>query len=70
MYFILYAIDEFIEAGGIPLPILGKGRRIIRDTFRFNNRRNIGDLTLDNIAIVKGFPVNIVLEVLLRKGGI
>ena len=65
-----YTADESIEAGGILLPILGKGRRIIRDTFRLNNRYSVGDLTLDNIAIVKGFPVNIVLEVLLRKGGI
>ena len=41
-----------------------KGRRIIYDTFRLNNGYSVGDLTLDNIAIVKGFPVNIVLEVL------
>jgi hypothetical protein len=62
--------NESVEAGGIALPISAKGKRVIRGAFRFKNGRGTGDLSLDNVAVVEGFPVNIVSEVLLGKSGV
>ena len=48
------------------LPIIGHGTRVLRGVFNQGKR----DLILNNIAIIKGFYTNIILEYKLRSLGI
>ena len=55
-----------IKCGTQRLLIIGYGTRILRGVFNQGKR----DLILNNIAIVKGFYTNIVLEYKLKSLGI
>jgi hypothetical protein len=68
-------LGSFVKASGLGatieystqrLPIIGHGTRMLRGVFDQGKR----DLILNNIAIVKGFHTNIVLEYKLRSLGI
>ena len=68
-------LGSFIKASGLGatikcdtqrLPIIGHGTYILRGVFNQGKR----DLILNNVAIIKGFHTNIVLEYKLRSLGI
>ncbi len=62
--------DDFILCGSDQLPVLGRGRRIIRGILDGETGEGVHDLILQNVALVEDFHVNIVSEKLLRKSGI
>jgi hypothetical protein len=61
---------ESVEAGTTSFPILGKGKRVITNTLNTKQGKNRGTLTLENVAVVEGFHVNIVSEARLREKGL
>ena len=48
------------------LPILKRRERVLKKILNSLNSKNIVDLKLKNIIVVKGFYINIILMVLLR----
>ena len=46
--------------------MLERGERVLKKVLNSPNNKNIIDLKLKNIVIVKGFYINIILMVLLR----
>ena len=62
--------DEVVECGSSALPILGFGKRTIKDIFNGPNGAGTEDLVLNNVAVVEGFHVNIVSEARLLKAGV
>jgi hypothetical protein len=61
------AYNECVEAGSSSLPILGRGKRVIKKVLNSVASPNSEDLTLSDIVIVKGFYINIVSEARLNK---
>ena len=63
--------DSNIVYIGIALfPINGYSRYIIYKVLDSKNGSNIKDLIFEDIALIKGFYINIVLEARFRKAGI
>ena len=56
-----------VKAGNSSLPILDRGTCTIKSIL--NGKKGKVDLVLNDMAIMEGFHVNIVLEALLRKRG-
>src|SRR5205807_9725786 len=68
--FTLAALDEVVEVGSLALPILGRSRRVLRDILKHPKSSKTIDLELENVVLVEGFHINIVLEALLLKSGV
>ncbi|KAH8598601.1 hypothetical protein B0O99DRAFT_506280, partial [Bisporella sp. PMI_857] len=62
--------DECVEAGSSYLPILGRGKRRIKNALAGKRGPNTEDLVLSDVAVVDGFHVNIVSEARLRDAGV
>jgi hypothetical protein len=60
------SLSAIVECGTQRLLIIGHGTRVLRGVFNQGKR----DLILNNVAVVKGFYTNIVLEYKLRSLGI
>jgi hypothetical protein len=56
------AYNECVKAGSFSLPILGRGKRVIKKVLNNIASPNSEDLTLSNIIVIKGFYINIVSE--------
>jgi len=59
--------DDVVISGKESYPVQGRGRRIMKGLFNGANGAGTVDLTLNNVAVVEGFHVNIVSEKLLRR---
>ena len=68
--FILAALNEVVEVRSLALLILGRRRRVLRDMLKHPKSSKTIDLELENVVLVEGFHINIVLEALLLKSGI
>ena len=55
-----------MQVGSFSLPILRYRERVLKKVLNSSNSKNIIDLKLKNIVIVKGFYINIILIVLLH----
>jgi len=55
-----------IECGTLRLPIVGHGTRVLKGVFDQGKR----DLVFNNVAVIKGFYINIVSEYKLRSSGV
>jgi hypothetical protein len=67
--FIKFLIINTIKASTTLLPILGRGTRTFKGLLNRTKSRKV-DLILLDVAIVKGFLINIVLKALLYKKGL
>jgi hypothetical protein len=56
-----------VECGSSSLPIVGRGTRVIRNCLRGPEGENTADLILKDVAVVRGFHVNIISEAKLRQ---
>ena len=62
--------DEVVECGSSQLPILGKGKRVIRNLLTSKSGERTADLELSDVVFVEGFHVNIVSEARLLEAGV
>ena len=62
--------SNIVYASTASFPIDGYGRRVIYKVLDSKNGSNIEDLILEDIALIEGFYINIILEARLRKAGI
>ncbi|KAI9052098.1 hypothetical protein LZ554_004351 [Drepanopeziza brunnea f. sp. 'monogermtubi'] len=58
---------DFIKAKTSSLPVIGRSTRVFKGALNGPNRPGTKDLTLKNVAIVKGFNINIISKALLSK---
>ena len=62
--------DECVEARTSSLPIIGRGKRVLKNVLDRARGLNTKDLVLSDVVVVEGFHVNIVLEARLRQVGV
>jgi hypothetical protein len=67
--FIKSLVINTVEASTTSLPILRRGTRTFKGLLNGTEGKKV-DLILFNVAIIKGFLVNIVLKALLYKKGL
>ena len=63
--FVLFKDNNIVQIGSFSLPILRYRERVLKKVLNSLNSKNIKDLKLKNIVVVKGFYINIILMVLL-----
>ena len=59
-----------VYAGTASFPINRYSRRVIYKVLDSKNGSNTEDLVLEDVALIEGFYINIILEARLRKVGI
>ena len=64
--FVLFKNNDIVQASSSFFPILKRKERVLKKVLNSLNNKNIIDLKLKNIVIIKGFYINIILMVLLR----
>ena len=64
--FVLFKNNNIVQVGSSSLLILKRRERVLKKVLNGLNSKNIIDLKLKNIVVVKGFYINIILIVLLR----
>ena len=62
--------DNSVKAGTSSLIVKGRGTRVFKGALHGPNRPNTEDLRLFNVAVVKGFNINIILEARLLQAGV
>jgi hypothetical protein len=68
--FIKSSINKSVKAGLSALLIIKRGTYIIKRALNSKLRIAIANLILKNVAIIKGFYINIILEAYLLKLGV
>ena len=68
--FILFKNNNIVQVSSFSLPILRRKERVLKKVLNSLNSKNIIDLKLKNIVVIKGFYINIILIVLLRATSI
>ena len=68
--FVLFKNNNIVQVSSFSFPILKYREKVLKKVFNSLNSKNIIDLKLKNIVIVKGFYINIILMVLLRATSI
>ena len=68
--FVLFKDNNIVQVSSSSLPILKYKERVLKKMLNSLNSKNIIDLKLKNIAIIKGFYINIILMVLLHATSI
>ena len=63
--FVLFKNNNIVQVSSSSLPILKRKEKVLKKVLNSLNSKNIVDLKLKNIVIVKGFYINIILIVLL-----
>jgi hypothetical protein len=61
---------RIVEAGTFNIPIISHGTQVIKNIFNNINSPATEDLILKQIAIIKGFYINIVSKACLRDIGV
>ena len=64
--FVLFKNNNIVQVSSFFLPILKYREKVLKKVLNSLNSKNIIDLKLKNIIVVKGFYINIILMVLLR----
>ena len=64
--FVLFKNNNIVQVSSSFLFILRYRERVLKKVLNSLNSKNIIDLKLKNIVVVKGFYINIILIVLLR----
>ena len=59
-------LKAIIECGTLRLPIVNHRTRVLKGVFNQGKR----DLVLNNVAVIKGFYINIISEYKLRSSGV
>jgi hypothetical protein len=54
--------NKYIKAGSLSLFILGYSTRVIRRALNSTSSFSLANLVLNNIVVIKGFYINIILE--------
>ncbi|EKD13308.1 polyprotein [Drepanopeziza brunnea f. sp. 'multigermtubi' MB_m1] len=65
-----FRLTDFIEARTSSLLVVGRRTKVFKRALNGPNGARTEDLKLENVAIVKGFNVNIISEALLSKAGV
>ena len=68
--FVLFKNNNIVQVSSFFLLILRRRERVLKKVLNSLNSKNIIDLKLKNIVVVKGFYINIILMVLLRATSI
>ena len=63
--FILFKNNNIVQVSSFFLPILKRKEKVLKKVLNSLNNKNIINLKLKNIVVVKGFYINIILMVLL-----
>ena len=63
--FVLFKNNNIVQISSSFFPILKYKEKVLKKVLNSPNSKNIVDLKLKNIVIVKGFYINIILIVLL-----
>ena len=63
--FVLFKNNDIVQVSSFFLPILKRKKRVLKKVLNGLNSKNIIDLKLKNIIVIKGFYINIILIVLL-----
>ena len=64
--FVLFKNNNIVQVSSFFFPIFKYRERVLKKVLNSLNSKNIIDLKLKNIVIIKGFYINIILMVLLR----
>ena len=64
--FVLFKNNNIVQISSSSLSILKRKERVLKKVLNSLNSKNIINLKLKNIVIVKGFYINIILIVLLH----
>ena len=64
--FVLFKNNDIVQVSFFFLSIFKRKEKVLKKVLNSLNSKNIIDLKLKNIVIVKGFYINIILIVLLR----
>jgi hypothetical protein len=65
--FIKASYNKCVEAGSSSFPILKRGTKVIKKALNGTSSLNSANLVLNNIIVIKGFYVNIILKARLYK---
>ena len=68
--FILFKNNNIVQVSSFFFPILKYREKVLKKVLNSLNNKNIVDLKLKNIVVIKGFYINIILIVLLRATSI
>ena len=68
--FVLFKNNDIVQVSSFSLPIFKYKERVLNKVLNSLNSKNIVDLKLKNIVIIKGFYINIILIVLLHATSI
>ena len=63
--FVLFKNNNIVQVSSFSFPILRYREKVLKKVLNSLNNKNIIDLKLKNIVVVKGFYINIILMVLL-----
>ena len=63
--FVLFKNNNIVQISSFSLPIFKYKEKVLKKILNSLNNKNIIDLKLKNIVIIKGFYINIILIVLL-----
>ena len=68
--FVKSTSDEYVEAGTSRIPILGRGKRLLSKVLEGLDGARTTDLVLNDVAIIKGFYVNIISKARLLEASL
>ena len=68
--FVLFKNNNIVQVSSSSLSIFKYKEKVLKKILNSLNSKNIIDLKLKNIVVVKGFYINIILMVLLRTTSI
>ena len=68
--FILFKNNNIVQVSSFFLPIFKRGEKVLKKVLNSLNSKNIIDLKLKNVVVIKGFYINIILIVLLHATSI
>ena len=60
--FVKASYNKYIKAGFSSLPILGYSIKVIRKALNSTSSLSLANLVLNNIIVIKGFYINIILK--------
>ena len=64
--FVLFKNNDIVQVSSFSFSILKYRERVLKKVLNSLNSKNIVNLKLKNIVVIKGFYINIILMVLLR----
>ena len=68
--FVLFKDNNIVQVSSFFFPILKYKEKVLKKVLNSLNSKNIVNLKLKNVIVIKGFYINIILIVLLRATSI